>query len=179
MMIAETIQFSKTNTIIINSPFNSNKLNQVKYKHNNCSFRTNTKRITQTPTPRHTHTNAAICTPFQVTWIHPQLTFYVLNGVTFKYLYIPHTHTSFSVKIPLTNRSHMCIKYSSLHHHSLYATTLVSRYVDHLQKGILRVLCCAKELMISVSFLMRQPLTLLLFGWQVSFPPLVLTFDAD
>lgn len=84
-----------------------------------------------------------------------------------------HTHTEFSVKIPMTNRSHMCVKFSGLHHHSLYATTLVSRYVVHLQKDISRVLCCAKVLTITVSSLMWQPLTLLLFDWQVSFPPLV------
>lgn len=73
----------------------------------------------------------------------------------------------------------MCVKFSGLHHHSLYATTLVSSYVVHLQKRISRVSCCAKVLMITVSLLMCQPLTLLLFGWQVSFPPLVFTFDAD
>lgn len=73
----------------------------------------------------------------------------------------------------------MCAKFSGLHHRSLYATTLVSRYVVHLQEGILRVLRCAKVLMITVSLLMWQPLTLLLFDGQVSFPPLVFTFDAD
>ena len=84
----------------------------------------------------HTETHTLICRPSPVTWIHPELTLYLLNSVTFKSLHKWHTHTHTHThthihththhlicKNPPTNNSHMCVRFRGLHHAVFKALT--------------------------------------------------------